>query len=603
MKKILRIAATAIGSIILLMVVAAIALPILIPAEKVKDFAAQKISETLNRTVSVEGASFNIFEGIKLKGIYIGNNKKFSDKPFVRAESFNLKYAFWPLFTGKILIHEIELVKPEVLVEKDANGKSSLEDLTKNTAKGNIKTEKKTKEDKKKKIDLIVNNISIKNGRLTYHDYLTGTNELKNLNLKISNLTLALVKPIEIRAGATASYQKKDIPVSINAKIKPDPSFDAVSIPLLSVKIAGESFSCPIEIKKIKAGPEAEFRLSSDNLSIDTLLGILGTGAKTPAAKPKPGALTKSLKASVKSIPDSLKISGKIDIKNAVFQKLKLDRFNADISVSGKKIWLKLNDLSGYGGKLSMDSRINLSSLSYAVKPLNLKGFNAAPFINDFIDSFTPQLLNMKDRAEGTLDVFFSVSGQGIEMPDVFDNAKIDGVVVLAKGRLKKIKSLENIAEKYNLSFLKHDILVKGLRTEGALNGKILTVKELDLRDTDMEIGFTGGLDFNKMDYQAGNRLTIKLSPDASKGLPGEFSIFKDDRGFVTVDFELLGSLYAPIPSPRLEKPIEKTVGKIKVKIEAKKLELEQKAKEQIGEEGEKAKKKAEEKIKEILRF
>ncbi|NQU18229.1 MAG: AsmA family protein [Candidatus Saganbacteria bacterium] len=608
MKKALKWLAITTGGLILLAIIAMIAIPLLIPTEMIKNFATEKLSETLNRTVSIESASLNIFEGVKLEGISVSNHKKFSKKPFITAEAFKLKYSFWPLFAGKVLIHEIELISPQILVEKDTRGRSNLEDLTaqpkkKDQVQGQKKDKVRNKGQGKSKIDLIVNNISIKNGQFTYHDYLTGVNELKNLNLRVSGITLALIRPINLDAGAIATYQKKEIPISVSTKIKVGPTLESISVPKLVVKIASEGFSCPIEINKIKDGPEISFNLSSKNLSIDTLIGLLATSTKTPAKKAKPGALTKSIKSSARSFSDKLKIKGTINIEKAILQKLKLDSFNADISLSGKKIWLKMKDVTGYGGKLSLDSRINLANLTYEIKPLNLKGFNAAPFINDFIDSFFPELLNLKNKTEGTLDIFLSLNGRGVEMPAIFDNAKVDGVVVLTKGRLKKIKSLENIAEKYNLSFLKHDILVKGLRAEGKLLKKVLTIKSLDLKDSDLEVAFVGGLNFNNMKYVSGNRLTLKLSPTASQGLPLEFSVFKDERGFVNADFELLGSLYAPIPSPRLEKAIEKTIGKLKIKIEAKKIEIEQKTKKQVEEEAEKLKQKAKEKIKEILKF
>ncbi len=604
MKKIFKTISIVLAITILLLGIAAIVIPLLIPKEAIKDFATQKISETINRTVSIEGVSFNIFEGIKLKGISISNKKGFSNKPFISADSFNLKYAFWPLFTGKVLIHQVELIGPEILIEKDKRGRSNLDDLVKPTQHARPpKSEGRRRAVAKNKIDLIVNNISIKNGRFVYHDYLTGENEIKDLNLKVSGITLALIKPININASATANYQNKDIPVSIKTKFKVGPTFESISIPTLLVKIASEGFSCPTEVKNISSGPDISFKLSSKNLSVDTLLGLFATTAKATESKPSPGQLTKSVKTSAKSIPNTLKIKGDINIKNASLQKLKLDKFKGNFSLSGKKIWLKLKEVSGYGGSLTADARINLAKLTYELKPINLKGFDAAMFINDSIDSFLPKLLNLKNKTEGTLDLFLSLNGRGIEMPYAFDNLKADGVIVLTNGRLKKIESLKSIANKYNLSTLKHDILVKGLRIEGILNKKILDIKYLDLKDTDLEVGFKGGLNFNNMKYQPGNRLTLKLAPTVARGLPKEFSVFRDNRGYTEVDFELVGSLYKPIPSPRLEKPIEATIGRLKLKIEAKKMVLESKVKKAASREAEELKKKAAEKIKKIIKF
>ena len=55
-------------------------------------------------------------------------------------------------------------------------------------------------------------------------------------------------------------------------------------------------------------------------------------------------------------------------------------------------------------------------------------------------------------------------------------------------------------------------------------------------------------------------------------------------------------NLKKPIPYPVLDKPIEKAVGKIKLKIEARKVEIEEEAKKKLEEEAEK-------KLKELFKF
>ncbi|OGC03475.1 hypothetical protein A2276_01005 [candidate division WOR-1 bacterium RIFOXYA12_FULL_43_27] len=586
------------ASFILFAATVAFALPMLIPTKAVKDFAARQIGSALNRTVSIEGVSINLFEGIRLKGIYIGNRKGFSNKPFIAAKSLNLRYSFWPLFVRKVVIYEITLNTPTILIEKNAKGEMNLEgighqEISKSVGRKSEKQDiRKTEKQKTSPVDLFVNNINIKNGQFLYHDYLTGISGVKNLNVKVSGVGLSLIKPIEIKASASAVYLKETIPLSLSAKVEIDPSFSKFKISPFSMQIAGESFSCPIEYKSDKKKQEVSFALSSQNLSIDTLLGIFAAQSVTPSAKPKPGALTQSIKNSAKGIPDNLSVKGSFDLSNAVFQKLKLSRFNAILSLSGKKVFLKLKEVSGYNGTLSGSGQINLAALTYSVKPLVLKNFEAGTFLDDLIDSFAPALLNLKGKTEGSLDVSLSLTGSGVEMPEAFNKAKIDGVVVLTNGRLKKIKTLEEIGNRFGLSMLKNDILVKGLRLEAGLLNKVLNVKKLELRDTDLEVVFWGGLDFNNMKYKEGNRLTLKLSPAATAGLPPEFAILKDERGYTAADFELQGSLYAPIPAPRLDKPIEKAIGNLKIKIEAQKIELE-----------ESVKKQAEEKLKKILKF
>ncbi|PIS31584.1 hypothetical protein COT42_00770, partial [Candidatus Saganbacteria bacterium CG08_land_8_20_14_0_20_45_16] len=63
MKKVLKWFGITAGILVGLLVIGAVALPMLLPLEKIKDLAAQQISKAINREVKVEKVSFNLFEG------------------------------------------------------------------------------------------------------------------------------------------------------------------------------------------------------------------------------------------------------------------------------------------------------------------------------------------------------------------------------------------------------------------------------------------------------------------------------------------------------------------------------------------------------------
>ena len=104
-----------------------------------------------------------------------------------------------------------------------------------------------------------------------------------------------------------------------------------------------------------------------------------------------------------------------------------------------------------------------------------------------------------------------------------------------------------------------------------------------------------------------GNRLSLRLSPDATKGLAKEFSLFRDKDGWFELTVEMTGSLTKPVPKPILDKPIEQALGKIKLKIEAKEVEIKQQVQTEIDKKAEAAKKtiedEAKKKLKELIRF
>ena len=197
MKKIIKWVAIVAGILVVLLIGTVIALPFIIPVDKVKDIAVEKISEAINRDVKIESVSFNIFSGIELKGLTVSNRRGFAKKPFVSADAIALRYAFWPLFKRQVIIKEIRLVKPEILIEKSASGVFNFSDMTQKKAKPKKKTVKKGSQGEA--ISIIVDTFSIRDAKITYKDYGTNTStELKDGDLTISGFTLAMLKPINL---------------------------------------------------------------------------------------------------------------------------------------------------------------------------------------------------------------------------------------------------------------------------------------------------------------------------------------------------------------------------------------------------------------------
>ncbi|MFA4905781.1 MAG: AsmA family protein [Candidatus Margulisiibacteriota bacterium] len=608
MRKFIKWAGIAIGAVLAPLIVATLLLYFFLPLNAIKDYATKQLSQQLHHEVRVKGVSFNIFSGIKLTGLTVANRKGFDDAPLISADAVELKYLFWPLFSGKVVIPEINLVKPQILIEKSRRGEFNFGDMLPTPTI--TKTPAKPAEKKGTAIDLIINTFSITKGKLTYYDYATASrSELRDVHLSVSGITLALIKPIDLKFTANGSYQDKEVPLSLSADLTIDPAGDFFKIPHFALGIAGQTLHGSVDLSNLKKGPALKAALRGEKLALDPFIAFFAGGAPAKEEKKKTlhGELTRSLKSAFSSLPANVSGSLDLDLNNITLSRLKIDALKTSVSLKNRQLGVDIKNLSAYNGKLLVKGLFNLPALSYNLGQIELKGFDAAPFSNAVIDSFLPDMLDAKNKVEGKLDVYLAVKGSGVEMPEVFANLASSGTLLLSDGRLKKLKSLESIGEKYNVNLLKHDLLVHGLRVDFSLANRVLDVKRLNLQDTDLQAAFTGGLDFNKMEYRPGNRLNLKFSPTATGTLPKELSIFKDAQGFTSVDFELLGSLTKPIPSPRFEKAIEVGVGKIKAKIEAEKIEIETKAKEELKKTGEEAKKQLEEeakkKVKEILKF
>lgn len=603
MKKAIKWIAITAGILVVVLVVGVVALPFIIPVEKIKEFAVAKISETINREVKIEKASFNIFEGIKLEKLSVSNGRGFSKKPFVTADAIALRYAFWPIFRREIIIKELRLVKPEILIEKNARGVFNFSDLTKK------KRPKAKAEEKKQSFSMIIDTFSIRDGRVSYIDYGGKTSsEIKNADLTISGITLAMLKPIDFKFSSTAVYKGKNIPLSLAGKVGLDLKNDMIKIPSLSLGIAGEKAAISANVSRLKTGPSIDFSISSKKLSIDPLLAVFTAGATAPKKKAARGVLTKTVNKLTAGVPRKLRIKANIDIGNLSLFNFKVDRAKLGVTLNNKVVSADVQEIKIYGGKLSGKTTIYLSTpgLGWSAN-IKLAGLDAAPFSNAVVETFLTKLPDYKDllnKVYGKLDLTVGIKGSGVEAPDILKKANVSGSLLLKNGELKRLKTIDAIADKIETPALKQDLKISKLSASFVMVNQVVEIKDLDLKDHDLNVTFKGFLDLARLHYVAGNRLTLKGSPRVTKNLPREYNLFRNEEGWLEATFELTGNLKKPIPALVLEKPLEKAIGKLKVKIEAKKVEIETAAKKKAAEEKKRleaeAKKKAEEEKKRL---
>ncbi|MDI6731773.1 MAG: AsmA family protein [Candidatus Margulisbacteria bacterium] len=595
MKKIIKWFAIVFASIIGLLVIAALSLPLLLPLDQIKDYAADRISEAIQREVKIEKVSFNLFSGIKLEKIWIGGQKGFSDKPFITAESLDLHYAFWPIFRRQIIIQEIVLVKPRVIIE----GKGPVGAREGPWGQGGQKA--------RGGFSVLINSFQIQDARIDYVDQETKTtSSITKANLTLSGILLSLVKPIDLKFSAIAEYQGKNIPFSLNGKIGVNLPAEKIVVPSLTLEIAGEQASIAASLSHFKTSPLLDLSISSHKLSADLLLSIftVGTPSKNKAQK---GELTAQVNKVMAGLPSKYRLKLKVDLANISLQDFRLDKMAATASLTNKQVLLTINELALYGGKLTGTAKVNLSApgLSYSVNNLKLKGFNSTPFINTLVESFLTGLPDYKDlvnKVYGTLDLAVDFTGRGVEADDILANAAGKGSFILSGGEIKRLKTLSALGETIKSNTLQSSMKFNAVQSGFALQSRIITAKDFKLEAGDIKVGFNGAIDLAGQNWVAGNRLALKLSPAASQGLPSQLNLFRDDKGWFALDFEMTGPLKNPIPKPILDRPIETAIGKLKIKIDAQKIEIEKKANEAIQQQADEAKRQAEEKAKESLR-
>jgi len=603
LKKVSKWVGIILGGILIILIIAAIALPYFLPLDKIKDMAAQKASEAIHRNVKIGKVSFNIFTGIELNNLSVSNRPGFSAEPFLSAGKIELKYDLWKLLKGTVAIDKVVIVKPEILIEMRADGTSNYSDLIgvkKPTAL------KKPEAKKKDAVSIMVSKFAIDNGKLTLKQAGKVT-QLKDLNVNISGISLVTKRPISLYVSVLGIYEGKPVPISVDGSIVLDMNRSFAKISGLNITAAGEKLTINAEVSGFDKAPNIKLNVSSKKIDTDKFLAIVsGSGTKKP--KPAPyGQMTANINKSIKSIPSNIKLDATVDISNILFKEMKLDSLALKGTMSNKVLNIALQGLKAYKGTVKGDAVIDLkvSGIGYSINGLNAKGFDATPASNDVINSFLTKLPDygeLNNKLHGTLDFNLSLAGHGVETPDIIAYAKGKGSFLLANGKVSKLKTLAAIGEKIGLKALQEDIDVKELKSVFSIADKVVTIKGLDLNNGDkgdIKLAFNGGANIGSMAFIKGNKLSLKLNP-ASTRLSSEYDPFKDEKGWYSLDFEMTGSLKKPIPIPLLGKPVERIVENKKKEIESAAQKEMDKQKKQVEE---KAKQELEKKAKDLFKF
>ncbi|MFQ5798406.1 MAG: AsmA-like C-terminal region-containing protein [Bacteroidota bacterium] len=167
-----------------------------------------------------------------------------------------------------------------------------------------------------------------------------------------------------------------------------------------------------------------------------------------------------------------------------------------------------------------------------------------------------------------------------------------DGKIQIRDGKLEGIKLLDALANSLDIKELKNVEFKRWTNEFAIANGRILLSDvKIEARDADFLIGGSHGMD-GSMDYAMVVKLSAKLSERVEiSGLAQKLTdALKDDRGRLTLNFRIKGTLTDPVL--KLDTEMQKRAAKELIKREI------EKKKEELRVEAEKKKKRLEEQAK-----
>jgi AsmA protein len=605
--KVIKLAAIAFG------IIAALAAGLIVfvlatfDAARLKAEAAKAVQEKTQRTLKIDGDLGLFFwpnVGVKVGKVSLSEFR--SEQEFAGIDGARVSVAVMPLLSKKIVIEAIELEGAHATLVKHKDGKLNIDDLTSKEAG---KEAGAGKEAAGAPVQIDVAAVKITNASLTWHDEMSGeTSTLSGLDFvtghitgdtgaqayQIDNLSLALAgKSGDDSVALKLAVPKLSLADSALALDKiegavemasPKMPMKALKMPLagqlhadlkkqtakgaLSTRFDESNIALKFDVAKFSP-LDLGFDLDIDRLNVDKYLPPEKPGEAKKGEDGKSGGDGKIDLSALKG----LNVHGNARIGQFQVSNVKATNIKLKIDAEDGKLDIAPHSMNLYEGTLTGALSVNASGNAIALRE-DLSGIRINPLLKDLAN---------QDLVEGHGDVKLNVVTRGATVTAMKQGLDGTAAVALRDGAFKGINLAQSFREMKALVSSKQDSVQQAKATDKTdfsemsasfkiANG-VAHNDDLVMKSPFLRLGGAGDIDIGHgaMNYLA------KASVVGTSGGQGAKDL--EHLQGVTVPVRVTG------PFDKLAYKIEFAAvaeGALKAKVDEKKQELKQKAKDEL---------------------
>ena len=240
---------------------------LLLPGEKIAEVVLNQIEAVTGREVTLDGdvsVSFYPVLGVKTGAMTIAN-ADWSDKgPMLKAEAMSIGVETMPLFSGQVRIRKLELIQPDLLLERDKSGRGNWQIAAGTVSSGG------------RQFALALDHIEMRDGRLRYIDETDGSRQdFAGLDAVLK--APDLVGPAELELALEPAGERVLLNASVQG-ILPFVSGQAVAT-TANIETGGGSLDF---VGRATATGDAEGKLNVNLPSTNRFLTALGMAGVNP---------------------------------------------------------------------------------------------------------------------------------------------------------------------------------------------------------------------------------------------------------------------------------------------------------------------------------
>jgi len=555
------------------------------------------------------GLTFYPALGMELGALSLSNAAGFDSAPMVKVNKVSISVDVGSIIAFSPQINELILDGLKINLQKNADGVNNWDDLTKleATQSSNAESEVSTASPKRQpmKMSGAFGGLNITNAQLSWLDIQAGEDyQVQNLTIKTGRIRpekpfdlkvqVALESKDEIKADIDFATQVRywfdkeqlnlsDLTMSISAvgeslplgKIQVEIASDSIVLNPQKRSAALKGLVLNLDNTKIigeatvsnNEQPVLNFKLATDNLDIDALLG-------TPPPQPEPNADEKLTEVSEEDIQISLpmdllrtlQVDGELVVKQLKMQNLFMRDIDIGISANGGVVNLdpiKMNLYDGsFSGQVRLDARKKLPEYRVIKE---FQGVRIGELLTDF---------NGEDRMSGLLNANVSVTTKGEWLSDLKKNSNGNMMLAFKDGALKGF-NIRQLIDQAKAKFKGESgpqaqdqkTNFSSLKLSGVIKKGVFISNDLNLQAPVMRVGGEGQVDLNN------NTVNYLLNVKLVGTIEGQEGGTTDELSGLLIPVRIDGPFSDPKIDVQLDEMLKNKAAALKAKLKA---ELEQ---------------------------
>lgn len=497
--KAIKLAAIALGALVVLIVGAIALLLAMFDSARIKTELADAVQKSTQRTLKIDGDLGLFFwpnVGIKVGKTSLSEFR--SAQEFAAIDGARISVAVLPLLSKKVIVEAIELDGARATLIKRKDGTLNIDDLTTKEAEKATKTEPAAGQAAPLQLDIAA--VKITDAKLVWRDEQSGkTTTLSGFDfatgriagdtatqawsvdaLRLAaagksgedSMALKLAVPKLALAGDAARTLTLDKVEGSLDLASPKMPMKSLRLPLageLRAELAKETAKGALSTRFDESAIALKFdvaRFSPLDLGFDLDIDRLNVDKYLPPEKPATGKAAaagtgggagpaKEEKIDLSALK-ALNAHGALRIGQFQAKNLKMAGIKARIALAGGKLDVAPHSMNLYGGALTGALSVNTNGNAFALRE-NLSGISINPLLKDLAE---------QDLIEGHGDVRLDVTTRGDTVPALKQALDGTAAVALKDGALKGINLAQSFRELKAVFSRKEDAVQKAKATD-----------------------------------------------------------------------------------------------------------------------------------------